>query len=513
MFRRVGNMRKIFLLLVAISLCLPSIIPPVSSREEYKIIGRRLVDDIWLNHGGWPKIYDGGGEDASIGVVVDSKGNIVVTGYSYNLSTKRYNFVTIKYDPDGEEIWHNVFDSGMHDIPWDIDIDSEDNIVIIGMNGNTIEDIKNFSGNYLIVKYNYNGVEQWHKMFKKPGENNFPLGISTDYQDNIIITGGFGSISSLDLSCWTMKINEDGDELWNTTFHENIADLGFDVDTDRDGNIVVIGFYFAFPIGGGISSLKYDINGNLLWRRWYGGNEPYHMIIDDEDNIYIAGINWSYYTNSQTWYVMKCDREGIPLWINEYDSGYHDAASDVAVNSNGEVFVVGFSSFSKPNTWEHCIIVYDQRGREICMKRPGVRGLLLGVDIDERRGVVVTGEVENFTNINYYTNWYTDFSPPTGVIDKPIEGYLYLFDKKLFKNPWTQTIIVGGITIEFSADQPSDVNYIEFYIDNKLREILMEAPYEWGWHENGFGKHILKIIVYDHSGDASRYTLEAWKLL
>ena len=483
-----------------------------SSNGEKKLFSNKLIENLWIKNGGWPQIFDGGSEDTSIGISLDSHGNVIVTGYSYNLSTQRYNFVTIKYNPDGNEIWRRIFDSGVHDIAWDMDIDPQDNIVIIGISANTIDDIKNFSGSFLVVKYDNNGVEQWHRIFRKQGENNFPLGISTDLEDNIIITGGFGSLFDLDLSCWTMKMNKYGDELWNRTFHENLVDLGMDVDVNKEGDIIVTGIYVVFPTQG-FSSLKYDVNGNLLWKRWYDGVEPFAVKIDDEENIYMVGHNWSDYTKSGTWYVIKCNREGMPIWINEYDSGFHDGAYDVSVDSKGGVFVVGFSSFYQTNRFEHCMIVYDQNGKEVCIKRSGVKGTLMGVDIDKSRGVVITGLVENLTNRDYYTSWYTDFSPPAGSVEKPKKGYLYLFDKKMFQTPRNKTIVIGDITIGFSADEPSDIERVEFYINSNLKGTIKESPYEWVWNEHKFGKYLLRIMVYDHDGTASRYDFSIWKLL
>ena len=69
-----------------------------------------IVEQI-LNYN-WPQIFDGGPEESASKMTIDSKDNIIVTGYSYNTTTDRLNILTIKYDKDGNEIWNVCYDSG-----------------------------------------------------------------------------------------------------------------------------------------------------------------------------------------------------------------------------------------------------------------------------------------------------------------------------------------------------------------------------------------------------------------
>ena len=196
---------------------------------------------------GWPQMYDGGGEDVAMGATVDSTGNITVTGYSFNESLDRYNFLTIKYGSDGNEIWQVPFDSRGHDAAVDIAADSQDNLIVLGFNGTTLNDFNNLTGNIYVVKYNNNGVEQWNLSFHMDIYI-FPSGIVVDSNDNIIITGWTGN--ALTKSCWTIKMDGDGTEIWNETYHEDMEDYGVDIAVDSNDDIVIEGFYFYFKYRG-----------------------------------------------------------------------------------------------------------------------------------------------------------------------------------------------------------------------------------------------------------------------
>jgi len=88
---------------------------------------------------------------------------------------------------------------------------------------------------------------------------------------------------------------------------------------------------------------------------------------------------------------------------------------------------------------------------------------------------------------------------------KPTNG-LYLMGNRIFKIG--STIILGSINIEveissFTSD-PSDVQYVEFFIDGTSKMTDSTAPYGWILSEQMFGTHEIKVTA--HSGDGSSIT-------
>ncbi|GIV09305.1 MAG: hypothetical protein KatS3mg019_1396 [Fimbriimonadales bacterium] len=59
----------------------------------------------------WLRAYDGGGSDYATAVQVDWEGNVYVTGYSQGAGTG-YDYVTIKYDRNGNQQWLRRYDFG-----------------------------------------------------------------------------------------------------------------------------------------------------------------------------------------------------------------------------------------------------------------------------------------------------------------------------------------------------------------------------------------------------------------
>lgn len=93
----------------------------------------------------WQKTYDRDFYDCAYDVATDEKNNIYVTGISYS-NADNYDFCTIKYSPEGKLLWERIYNQNTNDIPNDIVIDSEGNILVTGSTNSKTWD-------YITVKY------------------------------------------------------------------------------------------------------------------------------------------------------------------------------------------------------------------------------------------------------------------------------------------------------------------------------------------------------------------------
>ena len=85
-------------------------------------------------------------------------------------------------------------------------------------------------------------------------------------------------------------------------------------------------------------------------------------------------------------------------------------------------------------------------------------------------------------------------------ITKPEECCLYIFDRKIIPISGN-TIILGKITVEVDVYILNDIEKVEFYIDDILKNTDTEALYSWTWNEKAIGRHEIKVIAYDNKGN------------
>jgi len=91
-------------------------------------------------------------------------------------------------------------------------------------------------------------------------------------------------------------------------------------------------------------------------------------------------------------------------------------------------------------------------------------------------------------------------------IECPRNG-LYVFGKKLV--PLRHTIVIGPLKIGVSGN---GLDKAEFYIDGKLKYVAHEPPFTWIWNEFAFGRHEIKVIVYDCAGNIAMDEQKIWML-
>ncbi|HEC76811.1 MAG TPA: hypothetical protein ENI33_06095 [Thermoplasmatales archaeon] len=84
-------------------------------------------------------------------------------------------------------------------------------------------------------------------------------------------------------------------------------------------------------------------------------------------------------------------------------------------------------------------------------------------------------------------------------IIKPKQNWLYIFNTPII--PLTNTVIIGKVTVETSVYSSEEIEKIEFYIDNVLKNTDYDKPYQWQWDEFAVGEHEIKVRAYDEKGN------------
>ncbi|MHA1979247.1 MAG: hypothetical protein ACW98I_20260 [Candidatus Hodarchaeales archaeon] len=189
-----------------------------------------------------------------------------------------------------------------------------------------------------IVKLDASGNLLWNKTF---GGVDFEAirEISDTTDGNFILTGETGSFGAGEKDLWLLKIDTDGNLLWNKTF--GLADADWGTALVRSGdNIFVTGFYH--PILGATGELlllKIDQDGNFLWNKTYGFGRGFDIITVDNNGILIAGLTGHDYT------ILRVDDQGNELWRKTYGGPLNDV-SDIVISTPDGGFLIGGHSQS-----------------------------------------------------------------------------------------------------------------------------------------------------------------------
>ncbi len=151
---------------------------------------------------------------------------------------------------------------------------------------------------------------------------------------------------------------------WSQSFGASGYDHGRGCAVDGAGNSIVVGWFtdlVYFDSGPVLSQgpqdafiAKYDLSGNHLWTRSFGGDGPASALavdVDEANNIYVTG---SYEgtidfgsgpvtsAGDTDIFLVKLDAGGSHLWSQSYGDPDHDVAEAIAVDSStGYIFLTG----------------------------------------------------------------------------------------------------------------------------------------------------------------------------
>jgi uncharacterized delta-60 repeat protein len=247
----------------------------------------------------------GNGGDEATALAIDSEGNVYVTGSSPGIDTGN-DIATIKYDSDGNEVWvaRYAHFGNLPDVGWAIAADSEGNVYVTGTSQDPVT-----NNDYVTIKYDRDGNEVWIARYNGPANSrDAAFAIALDAEGNVYVTGSsYGRTRSGGIApdYATIKYDSDGNEVWvaRYTGPANVGDEAAAIALDAEGNVYVTGRSVGVGTSLDYATVKYDTKGNEVWVARYNGpgnssDVAWAIAVDLEANVYVTGGSWGLGTNN-----------------------------------------------------------------------------------------------------------------------------------------------------------------------------------------------------------------------
>ena len=279
----------------------------------------------------WIRRYNGPGTqnayDEPHAMAVDASGNVYVTGGSDNDITS-IDYLTIKYDADGNELWvrrYNGPGNGRDDAQ-DIAVDGSGNVYVTGYSYDVGD-----PNDYATIKYDPNGDTAWVRRYTNG--NGWAWAIAVDSPGNVYVTGSVG----------TIKYDTYGNQLWVG------PGGGFDNTVDTSGNVYASGWAGGWDQSDWYTT-KYYPNGDIAWVRTYNSpglsdDRADDIAVDNLGNVYVTGSSYDSEKATYRATTIKYYPNGDTAWIikDSRPESYSSGAYAITVEDVGNVYVTGYS--------------------------------------------------------------------------------------------------------------------------------------------------------------------------
>jgi Beta-propeller repeat len=241
------------------------------------------------------------------------------------------------------------------------------------------------------------GTELWAALYNGPG-NSSDTGkaVVVDADGNVIVTGADkGSGTKFDWA--TLKYDSEGNLLWRARYVGPLDDLARDVAVDGNGDVYVAGTPFAV--------VKYSADGEQLWARTLGGIafEGNILALDSEGNILVVGQH-GYYQGAKGYDIAVAKlraSDGEVLWLRQWDgSNDQDTPAGLALGPDDSVYVAGISNLG--SQVRRATLRYSSEG-DLLWSVIGSHGA------DYPEGIAVDAEGNAFTAASTIVNGQRDY--------------------------------------------------------------------------------------------------------
>jgi hypothetical protein len=240
----------------------------------------------------WTKIFNVSDDDNGNCVKQTSDGGFILTGSS--ILFKEYEPLNaygwlIKTDSNGNIKWNYTGPS----LSFSYSVKETNDGGFI-LTGGLSDSFSSENCDILLIKLDNNGTFFWEKTF---GENGYEYGLSVlqTSDQGYIITGPSEDIETGDSQICLIKTDNIGNQMWRQEFGGDDFDIGYSIDQTNDGGYIIAGWTNSFGLGSDGWLIKIDEDGNLMWDKTFGPHGSFYSVEQNKEGGYIIVGQTEYY--------------------------------------------------------------------------------------------------------------------------------------------------------------------------------------------------------------------------
>jgi len=149
-------------------------------------------------------------------------------------------------------------------------------------------------------------------------------------------------------------------EDWNHTWHEYDVQDGHGIAIDEITRDIYVTGYNGSTSATDVILIKYNNNGEQQWNvTWDNGDNEYgkDVAIDSQGDIYVTGVNG---TSTYDLLLLKFNKSGDFKWKRTWDGGIKNEGCGITIDSNDNIYITGFNSTG--GVYDMVLLKYNKTG-------------------------------------------------------------------------------------------------------------------------------------------------------
>lgn len=246
------------------------------------------------------------------------------------VGTSCHDVYLIRVDKDGDTLWTRAYGSPAFEYGYSLDQTSDGGYIIAGYT-------EHWSADVYLVKTDADGDTFWTKTY---GDTFWDAGWSVRQTSDAgyIIAGMTNSFDTVwhHSDVYVVKTDADGNMLWKKPYGGTYSDYGFSVEEASDSEYVIVGYTGSFGVTRWwVYLLKIDVHGNVIWMKTLKEGQGYSLQKTRDGGYIIAG------TSGGDVCLIRTDADGDTVWTETYGGTDVDLGYAVRQTSDGGYIVVG----------------------------------------------------------------------------------------------------------------------------------------------------------------------------
>ncbi len=372
----------------------------------------------------WARTYGGSGFDYAYSVQTTTDNGMVVAGETTSFGNLSGDLWIVKVDAEGNIAWQKTYGGEYTEICYSIQQTRDGGYIAAGITGSFQHGVT--GGELWVLKLDGQGNIQWQKVYSGLLDDEAHAVQQTSDGGYIVAGHTESAQESGNYDVWILKLDSRGNITWQKTYGGSGIDDAWAIQQTRDRGYIVAGSTNSFGFGNSDAwILKLDPNGDIVWQKTYGGSgDDYsRSILETEDGGYIvAGYSNSFSSNGDddAW-VLKLDSNGNILWQKAYGEDYTDECLySIQLTEGGGVIAAG-SAFN--NRSDFYILKIDGNGNITWQRTFGgdMAEEVRAIQETPNGGLIVAGYTASF-GAGGTDMWVLSLDPNGDIGDCSVEG-------------------------------------------------------------------------------------------